>query len=99
MDTNLLTMTFGERLAKARRIAGFTQQQLADQLGVGRKMVLAYEADARAPRRATVLAWSYVTDVPLSWLETGEISGDSGGATGRYTDPMQAKFEFFADAA
>lgn len=40
----------GERLAQARKAAGFTQQQVADALGVARTTITAMEAGQRRPR-------------------------------------------------
>ncbi len=42
--------SFGERLARLRKQAGFTQQELGEQLGISQRMVAYYEGQtARAP--------------------------------------------------
>lgn len=41
--------TFGRRLAELRKAAGFTQQQLADEIGVSRRVIAYYETEAENP--------------------------------------------------
>ena len=43
------TMSFGERLGELRKAAGFTQQQLADEVGVSRRMIAYYEGQSAHP--------------------------------------------------
>ncbi len=40
---------FGKRLAELRKAAGFTQQQLADEIGVSRRVIAYYETEAENP--------------------------------------------------
>ena len=42
-------MTIGEKIARARRARGFTQEELADRLGVSRQAVSKWESDAALP--------------------------------------------------
>ena len=42
-------MTFGEKLSKLRRDAGYTQEQLAELLGVSRQSVSKWESDIAYP--------------------------------------------------
>jgi len=48
----------GERLAKARKAAGLTQQQLADLLGTNYKAISSYERDLYEPddRKTKIIA-------------------------------------------
>jgi transcriptional regulator with XRE-family HTH domain len=43
------TMSFGARLADLRKAAGFTQQQLADEIEVSRRMLAYYEVQSEHP--------------------------------------------------
>ena len=43
------TMSFGARLAELRKTAGFTQQELADEIGVSRRMLAYYEVQSEHP--------------------------------------------------
>lgn len=40
---------FGPRLAQLRKTAGYTQQQLADEVGVSRRMIAYYEGETGHP--------------------------------------------------
>ncbi len=67
-DMDTLQWTLGERLAKARRRRRWSQQEMADRLGIGRRSIVRYEDDQAIPSLAVVIAWAQVTSVPLSWL-------------------------------
>jgi transcriptional regulator with XRE-family HTH domain len=41
--------SFGERLATLRKAAGYTQQELADEVGVSRRMIAYYEGQSEHP--------------------------------------------------
>ncbi len=43
------TMSFGARLADLRKAAGFTQAELADEIGVSRRMLAYYEVQSEHP--------------------------------------------------
>lgn len=40
---------FGKRLANLRKAAGYTQQQLADEIGATRRMIAYYESENHRP--------------------------------------------------
>jgi len=40
---------FGKRLAKLRKATGYTQQQLADEIGATRRMIAYYESESQHP--------------------------------------------------
>jgi transcriptional regulator with XRE-family HTH domain len=42
-------ITFGERLVALREAAGYTQQELADEVGVSRRMIAYYEGQSEHP--------------------------------------------------
>lgn len=41
--------SFGQRLAALRKAAGYTQQELADEVGVSRRMIAYYEGQSEHP--------------------------------------------------
>ncbi len=43
------THGFGTRLAQLRKAAGYTQQQLADEIGASRRQIAYYEAESEHP--------------------------------------------------
>ena len=61
-------MTFAERIKQARQAAGLTQQQLADQIGVGKSTVAQYEEGRRRPRLRYVERLSKALLVPAMEL-------------------------------
>ena len=81
-----LNRTLGERMVKARNVAHLTQKDMAHRLGIGARSIINYEADAHPPTRAVLIAWAWVTGVPLAWLEGEEPTEgtDTTPATGRY---------------
>lgn len=82
MDTSnitlLLPMSFPERLAALRKECGFTQQQMADKIGMHVSQLKRYEAGASQPTievfRRIVLALNVGADVLL--FEEGERGPD-----------------------
>jgi len=46
---NIELTSFGQRLAVMRKAAGFTQQELADEIGATRRMIAYYEAESDHP--------------------------------------------------
>jgi transcriptional regulator with XRE-family HTH domain len=41
--------SFGKRLAQLRKSAGYTQQELADEIGATRRMIAYYESESQHP--------------------------------------------------
>lgn len=65
-----LEWTFGDRLRKARRAAGLSQQELADAIGVKVQRLSNWEAGINNPQ--PLVTWARAveeaTTVPASWL-------------------------------
>lgn len=74
----------GDRMAKARKDAGLSQEDMANRLGVKLPTVSTWERDFRQPREMlTVLAsWAAICGVPRWWL----IDGEGGLATSSDSD-------------
>ncbi|KRF16803.1 hypothetical protein ASG90_09620 [Nocardioides sp. Soil797] len=62
----------GDRLRKAREGTGMTTRDFAVVLGVSQSTITNAENGHTKTRRITLLMWSQVTGVPVTWLETGE---------------------------
>lgn len=81
--------TLGDRMAKARRDAGFTAQEIAARIGISRKSVWNYEHDTTKPLTPILRAWAEVTGTYVEWIETGEspfprgLDGEKRDVTGR----------------
>ena len=72
------TIDTRHRLRLAREAAKLTTQQVADLLGVKRQTISNYENGHTTPAKATVMAWSTITTVPVWWLEGGLSPVGSG---------------------
>ncbi|WGH78090.1 helix-turn-helix domain-containing protein [Jannaschia ovalis] len=78
--------TFGDRLSGARTAAGYTQAQLAENLGVKLKTIRAWEEDRAEPRANRVSMLSGVLNVSLVWLMTGTGEGPAVTLSTEQTD-------------
>jgi len=67
-----VTWTLGDRLLKARRLAGLTADELGEELGISRSMISRYENDLAVPRRAVMIVWAQVCGVDYEWLKDGD---------------------------
>jgi transcriptional regulator with XRE-family HTH domain len=75
-ERSIPAWTFGDRVRKARELAGLTQSELADALGVSRKTIANYEAGATEPNRPLTFAGrlAEATNVPTWWVMFGDES-------------------------
>ncbi len=67
--------TLGDRVAAARQAAGLTQAGLAARLGVGSKVVSAWENDRSEPRANRLAMLAGLLNVSVTWLLTGRGDG------------------------
>jgi transcriptional regulator with XRE-family HTH domain len=58
----------GDRLRKARHVAGLQQRDVAKYLGLSSAAVGMYELDVRVPKLGMVRLWAMLCGVPLEWL-------------------------------
>lgn len=68
--------TLGDRIAAGREALGFTQQQLAERLGVTLNTLEEWEFDQSAPRANRLQMLAGVLNVSLVWLMSGD--GENG---------------------
>ncbi len=73
--------TLGDRIAAARQKASLTQAGLAARLGVGAKIVSAWENDRSEPRANRLSMLSGLLGVSVAWLLTGRGEGVDPPAT------------------
>lgn len=86
MDTSTVETplwTTGDKLAKARRNARLSQQDLALDLGIGRRSIVRYEEDQAKPSRAIRIAWAVRCRVPVEWLLEDDSEPASNDRRGR----------------
>ena len=66
--------TLGDRLRKARAIAGIETDEMARDIGRTRRTITNYENDATTAPLLVVRQYAMRCSVPFEWLSTGEIT-------------------------
>ena len=59
---------FGKRLAQFRKEAGFTQQELADEIGVSRRVIGYYESESQHPPANLLVDLTFALNVSADEL-------------------------------
>jgi len=67
-----LVRSRGQRLREARKLAGLTQEALAEKAECSKAMVAQWETGVRRPGVDTLHKLSIVLNAPFSWLAIGE---------------------------
>ena len=84
-----LDWTLGDRLRKARRAVGVSQERFAATLGVNKKSLAAWELDTNEPRNLVALAKriELAYGIPVSWTLglKDEYPGPNGTGPHPYT--------------
>ena len=73
-------MTFGEKLQALRKARGWSQEELAEQLGVSRQAVSKWETDAGLPDLERLIALSRLYHITLDELVKGESPEETAEA-------------------
>ena len=82
-------MTLGEKIRDARNAKGYTQIELAEKVGKGRRTIIDWESDKSFPRtRKTYQDLADALEVPVSYLLTEDAdfilsAGEQFGYRGR----------------
>lgn len=72
-------MTFAEKLKTLRKQTGFSQEQLAEKLGVSRQAVTKWESDAGIPDIENITAVSALFDISIDELLSNETGAKKTG--------------------
>ena len=84
---------FGQRLRTLRLNNAFTQQQLADRLGLTKSVISAYETDLRLPSYDVLLKLSRIfkvsTDYLLGTSLHNDVTLDLSGLTPQQRDALK----------
>lgn len=64
-------MTIGERIAKSRKDKNFTQEYVAEQLGVSRQAVSKWENDLTSPDTYNLIKLAQLLDVSVEYIACG----------------------------
>ena len=65
-------MTIGNRISELRKAKGYTQEYIADQLGVSRQAVSKWEQDQSSPDTGNLIALSKLLGTSVEYLATGD---------------------------
>lgn len=78
------------RIRRARRLAGISQEKLAHHLGLHRTSVAQWERDASRPNTGNLVNIALFTGVSMEWLATGR--GDCPEAGSEDADHRHAAY-------
>jgi len=90
MSVRMTMETLGERLKKARKTAGLSQNQIAKQLGVARTTVTMWENDANTPDSLTLAKLARTYNVSVDYL-LGLVDNPQGHLKGEVELPRMDK--------
>lgn len=82
-------MTLGEKLSKQRKEYNYTQEQLADILGVSRQSISKWESDVTYPETEKLIEIGKLFDCSMDYL----LKEDITEKTGIYTSPFVEKID------
>ena len=72
-------MTLGEKIAKQRKELNYTQEQLADILGVSRQSISKWESDIAYPETEKLIELGKIFDCSMDYLLKEDVM-EKGGA-------------------
>ena len=67
-------MTFSDKIKRSREIAGLTQQELADLVGVSKRTIASYESTNAMARRTTIVKLARALKVSVRYLSDDECT-------------------------
>lgn len=86
-------MTLGNKLSKLRKQNNYTQEQLAEILGVSRQAISKWESDGSYPETDKIIQLGKLFDCSLDYLLKDEIEDESGSQKGGASAPGRFYFE------
>ena len=82
-------MTLGEKISKQRKELNYTQEQLADILGVSRQSVSKWESDIAYPETDKLIELGKLFDCSMDYLLKEEVTEKSGVQASRFTEKVE----------
>ena len=82
-------MTLGEKIAKQRKELNYTQEQLADVLGVSRQSISKWESDIAYPETDKLIELGKLFDCSMDYLLKEEVTEKSGAQTSDFTEKIK----------
>lgn len=82
-------MTLGEKIVKQRKELNYTQEQLADILGVSRQSISKWESDVAYPETDKLIELGKLFDCSMDYLLKEEVTEKSGVQTSGFTEKVK----------
>lgn len=82
-------MALGEKIAKQRKELNYTQEQLADILGVSRQSISKWESDIAYPETDKLIELGKLFDCSMDYLLKEEVTEKSGVQTSSITEKVE----------
>ena len=82
-------MTLGEKIARQRKELNYTQEQLADILGVSRQSISKWESDIAYPETDKLIELGKLFDCSMDYLLKEEITEKDGVQTSGFTEKVE----------
>ena len=82
-------MTLGEKIARQRKELNYTQEQLADILGVSRQSISKWESDIAYPETDKLIELGKLFDCSMDYLLKEEVTEKSGAQTSDFTEKIK----------
>ena len=82
-------MTLGEKIARQRKELNYTQEQLADILGVSRQSISKWESDIAYPETDKIIELGKLFDCSMDYLLKEEITEKDGVQTSGFTEKVE----------
>ena len=82
-------MTLGEKIARQRKELNYTQEQLADILGVSRQSISKWELDIAYPETDKLIELGKLFDCSMDYLLKEEITKKDGVQTSGFTEKVK----------
>ena len=82
-------MTLGEKIARQRKELNYTQEQLADILGVSRQSISKWESDIAYPETDKLIELGKLFDCSMDYLLKEEVTEKSGAQTSDFNEKIK----------
>ena len=82
-------MTLGEKIARQRKELNYTQEQLADILGVSRQSISKWESDIAYPETDKLIELGKLFDCSMDYLLKEEVTEKSGAQTSDFAEKIK----------
>lgn len=82
-------MTLGEKIAKQRKELNYTQEQLADMIGVSRQSISKWESDSAYPETDKLIRLGKLFDCSMDYLLKEEVTEKSGVQSAGFAEKVE----------